>query len=122
VMAPPPPRDLRPDVDAELAEIVVRCLAKVPEQRPRALEVAEVLAEPPAVESHLVRDVLPSVETSSTAVAGTPPAAVVSRSAPITWWSRLFEAFGIGGGRWALLVAGTFIAAALIILLLRIVS
>jgi eukaryotic-like serine/threonine-protein kinase len=47
--APRPLRQLRPGVDAALAGVLERCLAKKPEHRPRAAELARVLAEPAAL-------------------------------------------------------------------------
>jgi serine/threonine-protein kinase len=41
--APIPLRDLRPDADPQLGELLARCLAKKPMHRPRASEVAKAL-------------------------------------------------------------------------------
>jgi len=41
--APPPVTDRRPDLPAPLASLVMRCLAKTPDERPSAAEIVEIL-------------------------------------------------------------------------------
>jgi serine/threonine protein kinase len=58
--APDDVRELRPDVDPDVADLLERCLAKRPEHRPRAADVARILSESP-------EDTHPTVEAGNPA-------------------------------------------------------
>ncbi len=92
---PPPPRTYAPEISAEFEAVILRLLAKLPEQRyESATQLLDALgalarapernAYPPRVTSHTV-DAFPAVRTSTrrAAIAAT----ILVTGAALTWWT-----------------------------------
>lgn len=106
---PPEMIELIPTIDRGLSELVVRCLAKLPEERPRdCSEIAEALASFAAGSDlkELVAKTVPEAATAKATSIEAPREDISNLPTQNDDWSRFQEKFE---WNWPLVFAGTFI-------------